>query len=153
MHWQHARLLALALAVLLAACLPVPHRENETPHVVGRLVRDRSPASGIPVALSVTPGDSLCVASIGEARTQRDGRFDFPARRTWEWWLYLILAHRSYHWQLCVGPAGARLPAYQATIYTPADAPTDSVRCELSSNAPSATCRGRFGLGERFRAH
>ena len=138
-----ARFSRVAFAFCLAGCLPIPHRETETPRIVGRLVVNGAPTANIPVILRVTRGDSLCMIVDRRGVTGERGRFEFAPRRSWSLWVFLVLAHRSYDWQVCLGQRS--LPAYQATLYTIGDAPTDSLECELTTPGPSASCRGQYG--------
>ena len=144
MFRRKALSLAAALPFCLASCLPIPHRENDTPQIIGRLVVDGVPRSGMPVTLSVVRGDSLCSLVHGRTITGPGGRFAFAPKRSWSLWVFLVLAHKSYDWQVCLGPQQAA--AYRASVYTPGDAPTDSLECEITTNQPSAAaCRGQYG--------
>jgi len=66
-------------ALLLGACLPVPHMDHAAPDIAGTLSRDGAPLAGVPVAYEVNG------AAAGAATTDGAGAFrlEGPKQRAW----------------------------------------------------------------------
>lgn len=105
--------LASALALVLAACVPIPQTATLSPALLGTLQReDRTPLAGARLALSVAHEDSTCRKPERFTTVDSAGRFEFPAVTKREGWTP-VLFERLLSYYICVGEAGD--PVYQAS--------------------------------------
>lgn len=130
--------LALSLALVLAACVPIPQTATLSPTLVGTLQReDRTPLAGARLALSVAHEDSTCRAPSSFTTVDSAGGFAFPAVTKREGWTP-VLFERVLSYYICAGEAGD--PVYQASYLHSVPA-ADSLAC-VTYDPP-------FAAGER----
>lgn len=82
----------LSPALLLCACLPVPHEDHAAPDIQGTLTRDGAPLAGVDVAYEVNG------AAAGTATTDSAGGFSLtgPSHRAW----LMTFGDRNDQWSL-----------------------------------------------------
>ena len=139
------RYAAPVLAVFIASCLPLPHREHETSHIIGQARSGSRPAGDLPLVLSVTRADTTCSVAFAETATDSTGRFEFLPKRGWTYIVPLVLLHRSFDWSVCIQEGPRRVAIYRGGAYTIGDAPSDSLRCEIADSRQSGRCTGLHG--------
>jgi hypothetical protein len=107
-----ARALLLVVASALPAsalpcCIPYPHFQQSAPAMDGVLLAEGRPAAGVPVRLAVNPEpqERGCPAGSAETTTDAQGRFYFPAPRSFS--AAISAGDRRDGWRLCIlGDAG-----------------------------------------------
>ena len=99
--------LALAAALLLAGCLPWPHRDRLAPEIRGVLREGAEPLAFAHVRLD-TSSDSSCTAPVLSAETDASGAFVIGPVRSELRWLVLIIADPLARWTFCVDTGSGR---------------------------------------------
>src|SRR5688572_13761854 len=101
-RWEFARSIValLALSVVMAGCVPFPHRYQHTPHITGTVRDADSPAVGTRIGLAYYGGDPCSNAEV-ETTTDDRGRFDFPGERRVRLYVMAAPAHSLESWAFC----------------------------------------------------
>lgn len=77
------RLGIAALALLVAGCLPIPHRRSVSPAISGRLVDSGRPLASVRVSRCVADWNCSCNAADEAVATDAGGYFELPERHQW----------------------------------------------------------------------
>jgi hypothetical protein len=100
------RLAFLVLAVLVVGCVPLPHRYQHTPHVVGFVTDGGTPSVDTRVRVafnSLRDEDKrdACADPEDEATTTRKGKFTITGERRVRLYVWVIPSHSFESWQFC----------------------------------------------------
>lgn len=146
MKSQRARIgLALGLVISTVGCVPFPHRVNTTPWVSGQLEAGGSPIANRDVRVFAADAQGkACEGNSVQATTNEFGKFAVPAQRQMAWAM-AMMAHRRFHWSLCVKDGGEWKAIKQKADYTLVDEGPNwlaELRCSIAqdSNTLVAHC-------------
>ena len=130
-----------AFSVILAGCLPFPHRANVTPPVEGVLTRLDTPIANKSVTVCEGTAVACCVGKEQSAQTDTRGRFAIPASRETRWMMY-VMAHAQFHWCLAVDDGGSRKvvgPFSQYTLVDSGPAFPQAINCTIAEETLACT--------------
>ena len=139
-----APILAWAMVLGAAGCIPVRHSVTLAPPIVGQLQRsDGTPVAGVQVAVSTSSRDSTCASAAAITTTDSTGTFELPAITRREY-ILLIPVDRVFPYALCVGRADSLRIAYRGTGGGYREQPTHVLGCV---QAPANGTRVRCSVG------
>ena len=127
----------MAACGLSTGCVPFPHRVNTTPWIAGKLESGGAPVANRDVRVfAAEDGGRACEGNSIQATTNEFGKFALPPARQMAW-MMAMMAHRRFHWNLCVEDGGQLKPIKQNADYTLVDEGPywlAELRCVLSQN-------------------
>jgi hypothetical protein len=127
---------ALVGVSLLTGCIVFPHRTHLTPMILGELP-DRPEAR---VRVSVSDART-CQGTTREVTTNEHGRFVLAPLREWNAFV-VVMAHKYFHWDLCVYEAGQWRAWHSAQDYTLVDTgPVWTLVLRCSSGSEETPCK------------
>jgi hypothetical protein len=137
----------LSSTLLLAGCIPFPHRAVATPPVSGVVTLNDQPLASASVLVCDATEVPCCEGRKQRGLTDTEGRFSVPPVEKTRWFLY-VMAHRNFQWCLAVEEGGVRRTAGPFSQYTLMDsgpALEEAVACTLAND--TLTCTGaRLGM-------
>lgn len=111
----------ISACAISTGCVPFPHRVNTTPWVTGKLEAGGSPIANRDVRVFAAKDQGkACEGNSVQATTNEFGKFVVPAQRQMAW-VMVMMAHRRFHWSLCVKDGGQWKPIKQNADYTLVD--------------------------------
>lgn len=127
-------LVAISL-LIVAGCIVFPHRANLTPMIFGEL--NGRPEARVRVSASEA---GKCQGTSREVTTNEHGRFVLAPLREWKAFV-VVMAHKHFHWNLCVYEAGQWRPWHSAQDYTLVDTgPSWTLVLRCSPGSEEAAC-------------
>lgn len=118
----------LTAGLLLAGCVPVPHRVYFAPSISGTVTSDGTPVEGADLHLS-----GNFTKRTASARTDSSGRFKIGPLRTWEA-ITGLLGDPGYAYSLSIRVSGAEYTGL--TVERLGYAPTElKITCDLAKPA------------------
>lgn len=126
----HLPVLLAVAALVLGACLPVPHTVTRSPAVTGVYRHgDGTPVAGARMALSTEPNDRTCTEASLWTVTDAAGQFEFPPARQRLPFVVLLPFDAYYCYNVCGGGAPSD-PLHHRCFgrYLPK---SDSIACRL----------------------
>lgn len=136
--------LAVFAVSLCSACVPIPHRTYHTPVIHGRIVQSGKPVEGVMMRVIAEPKiDAPCTGErISETRTDANGEFQFCPKPELGLWVFLLPAHRIFHWNTCAEVGGQWKLLNESQRYTIVEyGPHEIERldCDLDATCTRAT--------------
>jgi hypothetical protein len=125
------RSVLLIFTLVVAGCVPWPHREQIVPAVSGVITIDGRPAQGVDVYLHEDmrgQPPTACGPSENATVTAEDGRFRFESIRRTR--MFLAVGDWVSPWALCMGPKGNTV-GFRHLGFGPG--PDGNFRCDLQS--------------------
>jgi hypothetical protein len=113
--------LAFIAVCISSGCVPFPQRVDTTPWVTGKLEAEGSPIANREVRVFAEEGqEKACEGNSVQATTNEFGKFVVPAQRKMAW-VMVMMAHRRFHWSLCVRDGDQWKAIKQKADYTLVD--------------------------------
>jgi len=91
----------VSLALVLTACVPIPHRSNLTPSVAGSVTSHGVPVPSASLRLVAAGNASPCDGMTRDFKTTDEGLFYAPPIRQFNF-VMVPMAHRFFPWALCL---------------------------------------------------
>jgi len=142
-RWTHGVPLragaALALALAVTGCLPIPYTQQLAPQISGTLrTADGAPIRGVRLALSIHRADSACDSAASYATTDSAGAFSLPEIRQHH--SFLVFIEPLFEYRVCALDTKSFAEIY---VWRSGLAPsrTRELRCTSSvAPVPHTTC-------------
>jgi len=131
------------LCLSSVGCIPLPHLASSTPLIEGWLVRDGGAAPDLPVRAVKGPATGTdaapCTGRFIETASDQDGRFVLAPIRRRDFFVFVVPAHSSFEWHLCIRDGDAWKVVNESRDYTLTDSGPwwiSEIRCELAQGTP-----------------
>lgn len=137
---------AVTLAVLFASCIPRPHTEPVSPHLVG-ILRDSSgaPTTGTPVRLALR--GRTCAESESEIVTDSNGVFRFVGRERRARFVFALVDVAVPEYSVCLRRDSSWDTIFTGYMQPFQPAPHDTLSCDQPrARWRSLVCSKRYGL-------
>lgn len=112
-------------AVGTSACVPIPHRERQTPVVLGSLTTSGVPVAGVTVRVATIDEDPAPACSgkhVLDGTTDAEGRFQFQPIQQLTWSVFIGgIAHRFYEFEVCVRQDDGWIRLVRDKVYAAGD--------------------------------
>lgn len=127
------RILLAAASLAVSNCVPFPHRQQESPEIVGRLVEDDRPLAKAKVRLVVNPASTVagCPSEATSTTTDDDGRFSFAGTNYFS--AFIVMGDRYDTWRICFDKPSGETATFQHGGYW-GGPPTVDVHCNVKSD-------------------
>jgi len=93
---------SILASLMLVNCIPIPHKQQESPELFGVLLDNDKPVADATVLLVVNPADTMvgCPDTAKSVKTDANGKFKF-ARVTYHQSVYPFASTRTDQGRIC----------------------------------------------------